>query len=180
MTNVTQKFAVLGLLTGLSAGLAQAEEVDISVGAHAFMDYENAAIDGEELVNGVNLRVFRVDLNGSKDNLTFKSNVDFAGDSVSIKDLFFEFSGARRRPAPLLVETCLSLGASNQPVRCLALRVLTRHFLRSAAAERSVRMTGSVSTGGRGGHAGSFRDPSQALYAAVKGAARETLVEPKS
>ena len=93
MTNVTQKFAVLGLLTGLSAGLAQAEEVDISVGAHAFMDYENAAIDGEELVNGVNLRVFRVDLNGSKDNLTFKSNVDFAGDSVSIKDLFFEFSG---------------------------------------------------------------------------------------
>ena len=73
--------------------LAQAEDVKIKVGAHAFLDYESVEVAGNDLVDGTELRLFRVDVGGSVGDYVFKSNVDFAGDDVKVKDLFVDFKG---------------------------------------------------------------------------------------
>ncbi len=83
----------LGLFTGLCAGTAVSEEVKVSLGAHAFLDYENVEVAGDNEVDGVDLRLFRVDVKGSYGNYNFSSNVDFAGDDIKVKDLFVEIKG---------------------------------------------------------------------------------------
>ncbi|MAK61339.1 MAG: hypothetical protein CMK09_10200 [Ponticaulis sp.] len=70
---------------------AQAEnELNIKVGAHAFFDYENVEIDSNNVVDGTNLRLFRVDVKGSYGDYAFTSNVDLHGDNVKVQDLFIQ------------------------------------------------------------------------------------------
>lgn len=96
MKKALTKLALLPV-TLLIAGTAHAEdELKFKLGAHAFFDYESVEVDGSNMVDGTNLRLFRVDVGGSYGDYVFKSNVDFAGDDVKVKDLFVEFKGDTR------------------------------------------------------------------------------------
>lgn len=64
---------------------------EIKVAAHAFMDYESISIDDMSVVDGTDLRLFRVDVGGSAEGFTFKSSFDLHGDDIKIQDLFAEF-----------------------------------------------------------------------------------------
>ncbi|WP_293612783.1 porin [Ponticaulis sp.] len=90
MNNKRNLFIATVMFAGLT-GAAFADDVDIQLGAHAFLDYENASIAGMDVVDGTNLRLFRIDVKGSVGDYRFASNVDFAGDDVKVKDLYAEF-----------------------------------------------------------------------------------------
>ncbi len=78
----------------ISCGTAAAEqELNFKLGAHAFFDYENVSVNDDTVVEGTNLKLFRIDAGGSYGDYTFKSNVDFGNDDVKVKDLFIEIKG---------------------------------------------------------------------------------------
>ena len=83
------------LLSGIAGLFALpslgAEGPEIKVGAHAFLDYESITVAGTEDVSGTNLRLFRVDLNGSYKDYKFQSNFDLQNNDIKIQDLFAEF-----------------------------------------------------------------------------------------
>ena len=70
---------------------ASADDLNIKLGAHAFLDYENISVGGSNVVDGTNLRLFRVDVGGSANGYKFKSNFDIKNGDVFIRDLFVEF-----------------------------------------------------------------------------------------
>ncbi len=88
-----KKIAGLISASALLAGAAQADDLKIKVGAHAFFDYENVEINSMTPVDGTDLRLFRVDVGGSYGDYVFKSNFDLHGDDVKVQDLFIEFKG---------------------------------------------------------------------------------------
>lgn len=79
----------LGAAAGEPGHAADAPPVEIA--AHAFLDYDRVTVDGEEIVNGTELRLFRLDLNGAYEGYKFVGVVDFGQSDVNIKDLFAEF-----------------------------------------------------------------------------------------
>ena len=85
ITTLAGAFALFG------AAPALADTPEIKVGAHAFLDYESISVSDTQVVDGTNLRLFRVDLNGSYKDYQFKSNFDLQGDDIKIQDLFAEF-----------------------------------------------------------------------------------------
>lgn len=81
-------------LIALSISTANAEDgPNIKLGAHAFFDYENVEINGNQSVDGTNLRLLRLDVGGKYKDMTFTSTTDVHGDKVTIQDLFIEFAG---------------------------------------------------------------------------------------
>ncbi len=55
---------------------ASADDLNIKLGAHAFLDYENISVGGNNVVDGTNLRLFRIDVGGSANGYIFKSNFE--------------------------------------------------------------------------------------------------------
>ena len=90
------KFLLLCTTCAALALPAFSDEVDIRLGAHAFLDYENISVDSMNVVDGTNLRLFRVDVGGSANGYKFKSNFDFKNGDVFIRDLFVEFGDELR------------------------------------------------------------------------------------
>ena len=97
MFRIPKFISLLATITTLTSPFAVAEDgPDISLGAHAFLDYENVDINDMTVVDGTNLRLFRVDIGGKFNYMKFTSTTDFQNDDVTIQDLFVEFSGDTR------------------------------------------------------------------------------------
>jgi len=87
----TCRIAFISIATVVASVSANAQEVDFSFGAHAFLDYENETINDVEVLDDTNLRLLRLDLNADYGGLKFRSSTDVQGNEINIRDLFVEF-----------------------------------------------------------------------------------------